>query len=93
MPHKDPIARKEYLKQYTEKNKEKKRDYDKEYNEKNKDVISIRRKKYREENKEIIKIKKSTPVSCVCGSTYTNCHKGRHEKSIKHKLFLDNLSN
>ena len=37
MPLKDPVARKEYYRQYTEKNKEKKREYDKEYNEKNKE--------------------------------------------------------
>jgi hypothetical protein len=53
MPHKDPIARKEYLKQYTEKNKEKKRDYDKEYNEKNKEM---RAKHYAENKDEVNRI-------------------------------------
>jgi hypothetical protein len=61
----------------------------KEYNEKNKDAISIRRKKYREENKEEIKIKKLIPLSCECGSTFSSCHKARHCRTIKHKLFLE----
>ena len=61
----------------------------KEYNEKNKDAISIRRKKYREENKEEIKIKKLAQFTCGCGSFYTSCHKARHERSVKHKLFLE----
>ena len=37
MPLKDPIKRKEYYKQYAEKNKDRKKDYDKQYNEKNKE--------------------------------------------------------
>jgi hypothetical protein len=53
MPHKDPIARKEYLKQYAKKNKEKKRDYDKEYNEKNKEM---RAKHYAENKDEVNRI-------------------------------------
>lgn len=53
MPHKDPIARKEYLKQYVKKNKERKRDYDKEYNEKNKE---IRAKHYAENKDEVNRI-------------------------------------
>ena len=57
--------------------------------QKNKDAISIRRKKYREENKETIKTNKSIPFSCECGSTYSSCHKARHERSTKHKLFLE----
>ena len=51
--HKDPIVRKEYLKEYTKKNKEKKRDYDKEYNEKNKE---IRAKHYAENKDEVNRI-------------------------------------
>ena len=51
--HKDPIVRKEYLKEYTKKNKEKKRDYDKEYNEKNKEIRAIH---YAENKDEVNRI-------------------------------------
>jgi hypothetical protein len=50
MPLKDPVARKEYYKQYSEKNKERKKEYDKEYNGKNKE----KRVKHYSENKDEI---------------------------------------
>jgi hypothetical protein len=43
---------KEYMKEYTEKNKEKKKEYDKEYREKNKDKIKEKRKEYMKEYTE-----------------------------------------
>ena len=44
--------RKEYLKEYYQKNKEKIKEYEKEYSEKNKERIAKRRKEYRIKNKE-----------------------------------------
>ena len=51
--------------------------------------ITEYRNQYREENKEEIKLKKSTPLTCECGSIYRDHHKARHVRSIKHKLFLE----
>ena len=51
--------------------------------------ITEYRNQYREKNKEEIKLKKSTPLTCECGSIYRDHHKARHGRSIKHKLFLE----
>ena len=42
------IDRKEYMKEYREKNKEKSKEYDKEYREKNKEKIKEKNKEYRQ---------------------------------------------
>jgi hypothetical protein len=45
-------------------------------------------KKYRDKNKDKINMHKLEKNICVkCGSTYTNCHKSRHERSMKCILF------
>ena len=61
----------------------------KEYYQDNKEHIVEYRNQYRVDNKEKIKLHKSAQFTCACGSSYTNCHKLRHERSIKHKLFLE----
>ena len=61
----------------------------KEYYQDNKEHIVEYKNNWREENKEVIKTKKLMSFTCECGSNYTNCHKLRHERSIKHKLFLE----
>jgi hypothetical protein len=63
-----------------------------EYSFDNKEHIFNYKKQYREDHKEEIKFKKSTSYICECGSTFTDHHRARHERSIKHKSFIDNLS-
>ena len=63
----------------------------KEYHEDNREHILDCKRQYRDDHKEEIKSLKSKLLNCCCGSTYTHCHKARHESSIKHKSFLDNL--
>jgi hypothetical protein len=50
-----PFDRKEYMKEYNEKNKEKIKEYKKEWNEVNKEKIKEKEKEYREKNKDKIK--------------------------------------
>ena len=54
MPYKDPEKRKQYLKNYYQKNKEKFQEYNKKYKEENKEKITAQSKKYYQENQELI---------------------------------------
>jgi hypothetical protein len=49
--------------------------------------------KIREDSKKEREKKGKVKHLCVCGSTYTYFHKTRHEKSNKHKQYLQNQSN
>ena len=55
----------------------------------NKNITGRTLKEYRNDHKEEIKIKKTTPLTCLCGATYQKDYKARHERTIKHKLFLE----
>ena len=55
----------------------------------NKNIVGRTLKEYRDDHKEEIKIKKTTPLTCLCGSTYQKDYKARHERTIKHILFLE----
>jgi hypothetical protein len=57
----------------------------KEYIEDNKEHFVEYKKKYYIDNKE----ENTKKHDCVCGLTYSNHHRARHERSIKHKLFLE----
>ena len=80
------LSRKEYLKQYNIKNREKKRLYMKKYN-----------KKYYQENKEKLlhkdKIIRDCKYICICDSKITKkkCNIIKHLKTNKHKKFMINL--
>ena len=52
------------------------------------DYYNFKGKKYRTKNKEAIQEKKSEKIICGCGENYTMSHKARHEKSIKHKIYI-----
>lgn len=58
MPYKDSEAKREYYRQYREKNKEKLRAYHEKWSAENAKHLDEYRKEYREENKEVIKDKK-----------------------------------
>jgi len=59
-----------------------------EYYEDNKEHLIEYKKKHYEDNKE----ERFKKHNCVCGSTYSNHHKFRHEKSNKHQKFVINMS-
>ena len=58
MPFKDPIKRKEYARQYTQKNKERHNENNTNWRRNNPEASSRYQKEYRKKNSEIIKIKK-----------------------------------
>lgn len=74
-------ANKEHIKEY-------KKEYNKEYREDNKEHIKEYKKDYYENNKEILNQK----ITCECGSIYMKQCKKRHEKSNKHKVYLESLN-
>ena len=74
-------------KEYYNDNKDQMLEYQKEYNEDNKEKIKEYQKEYREQNKEKINQK----ITCACGSTYRKKDKTRHERSTKHKQFINLL--
>lgn len=84
----DPVKRKLQRKKTYEKYKERILKNRKEYAEKNKDKIQLSKRLYREKNKEAIQAHKSIKCDCVCGSSYSLCHKARHERSAKHLNFI-----
>ena len=55
----------------------------------NKNITGRTLKEYRDDHKEEIKIKKSIPFTCICGSTCRKDDKAKHERTTKHKLFLE----
>ena len=81
--NKDQI--KEYFKQYRQANKER----DKKYYEDNKDKIKEYFKQYRQANKDKIKEKKNQKFICPCGGKYTKQNKARHDRSNKHKQYIE----
>ena len=58
MPHKDPIKRKEYARQYTQKNKKRHNENNANWRKNNPEATSRYQKEYRKKYSEIIKIKK-----------------------------------
>ena len=87
---------KDYIKVYNKNNIER----TKKWHIDNKDILKIKRNKYRikkknhikktakdyyEKNKEILNKK----IDCVCGSKYSKQGKARHEKTKKHKTFIN----
>ncbi len=71
----------QYDKEYYQNNKEKA----KEYYQNNKEKISQREAEWRQKNRE----KLAEKVSCECGSIVTRANLTRHQKSIKHIMFVN----
>jgi len=82
---------KEKIKKYKEQNKEKIKEYQKEYDKANKDKKKEYDKEYREQNKEKIKEQQNQKFICPCGGNYTQTNKATHEKTNKHKQFINLL--
>jgi hypothetical protein len=84
-------TKKEYMKEYCEINKEHIKQRQKNYDFNNKEHKAQMSKQYRFNNKEKIREKKNKKTSCSCGGRYSNSHKTRHEESIKHQNYINNL--
>ena len=82
----------EMKKEHYEENKERILEKQKEYYESNKDVVLERNKNYRERNKNKIKQWESTKILCCCGVEYTQTHKMRHCRTLRHKAYLEQNS-
>lgn len=57
----------------------------------NRCVAGRTRKEYRDDNKEHIKKRTNQKIICSCGHKYTKANKARHERSPKHKQFINLL--
>ena len=68
------VENKEKLKQYYENNKDKKKE---------------QKKIYYEDNKLEISEKAKEKITCICGSIYRKVDKAQHQRSKKHKTFLE----
>jgi hypothetical protein len=44
---------------------------------------------YRENNKETIRARRRMKTDCDCGTTYSRDDKARHERSLRHKKYLE----
>lgn len=65
----------------------------KEYYELHKEELAQKKKIYRELNKDKIKEQNSEVIKCLCGSSFTKKSKARHEKTLKHLDYINDLTN
>ena len=66
-----------------------KKEYDKDYREKNKEKIALRKSEYYQNNKEKISESVKTKCTCPCGKTYRQLDKSKHEKTKFHQNFIN----
>jgi hypothetical protein len=64
-----------------------KQEYDKDHTEHKKQYDEL----YREEHIDHIKKHNNTILICECGSSHTRINKSRHERSEKHKEYVENI--
>jgi hypothetical protein len=74
-------------KKWVSKNEDKSKQYKKKYYEENKEDIKNKSKKNYEKNKE----KLLQTYTCKCGSVLSNVSKKRHQSTIKHQSYINNL--
>ena len=94
---KDP----ERYKRYYENNLEKLKIRKQIYYENEKEKIKLRNKNWRKKNPEKVKElakrsndkRRQVKYTCECGSTFNKCSKKEHERTKKHKNFLDTIYN
>ena len=67
------------------------KEYQREYNEKNEEKIKERRREYREKNEEKIKERQSIRVICECGMNVNKDGIARHRRTIRHNSILGDL--
>ena len=76
--------KKQYMKDYCEKNRDKRNEKNKDYYKKNKDVIDKKHKDYYIRNRDIL----SEKHKCECGGCFTTQHKLTLFKTIKHIKYI-----
>ena len=76
-----------------EQKKEEHRDNSVKYYYNNQEAKKAYSKTHRDNNQEKIKEWKNTKCECACGGRYTTNNKAIHEKSIKHKNYIENNKN
>ena len=84
--------KKEYNKEYRKNNFEKLKQNNKQWREDNKEILSDKAKKRYEKNKEKILLKNKIKISCSCGSEVRKCDIKRHERTSKHKKYIEAVS-
>ena len=65
----------------------------KEYYELHKEELAEKNKIYRELNKDKIKKRDFEIIECQCGKSFIKKSKARHEKTLKHLDYINNLTN
>ena len=79
-------TRKEYIKAYNSENKDYIHQQQTMSYQKHKDTAIERAQRYYQDNTDKCKAWKNSAVECsVCGHSYTNANKARHEKTQKHQ--------
>lgn len=78
-----------WKKEYYEKNKQKFVEYNKEYYKENKGKLKEYNKEYYKKNKEIKLKYNKEKITCPCGSVINRNSKSRHEKTKKHKKWVE----
>ena len=88
--------KKEELLEYTKRYRDSHQDQMKQYKLENKEQILAKNREYYQRTKEQkqeyqksdkVKEWKNAKVECLCGGSYTNCHKAEHFKSARHKKY------
>lgn len=82
----------EYKKDYQHVNREQIAEYKKKLYETNKEQILEQQKVYREANRDKINEKQKEKYICECGIQYTYTHKLRHQKSLKHINYCNEIN-
>ena len=80
---------KEHKKQWYVNNSDQIKEQQKQYRVDNAEQINQQKKQYRVDNTKQIKQKQKQKHNCECGGKYTQQHKTRQEKSIKHQKHLE----
>ena len=83
---------KEQLQKYRDAHKEEIKQCNIAYRDAHKEEIKEKYKKYTEANKDKIALRKAIKITCQCGSTYRKCSKTEHERTNKHKKFMEELN-
>lgn len=81
-------GRKEYIKEYCKKNREKLCQTKKRYYTENNEKIKKKSNRYYENNKNNILQRLQKKDSCICGIVVSHGHRSRHNKSVKHKQWI-----
>ena len=80
---------KEEKKQYRLENKDKIAEYKKQYRLENRDKVNERKKQYRLENRDEINERRKQKITCECGCVLTKRVMGRHQRSKRHRDFVN----